>query len=88
LHADGSENILATLPSRGGFSEMRRYYFHIKRGQVIVLDHEGTELVDLAGAAEEAVRRGRQIVVRGPSTSSGSVIVADNNWQTLFEVFF
>jgi hypothetical protein len=36
-------------------------------------------------SAEEAVRRGRQIVVRGPSTSSGSVIVADNNWQTLFD---
>jgi hypothetical protein len=67
---------------------MPRYYFHIKRGQVIVLDQEGTELVDLAEAAEEAVRRGREIVARDPSTSSGSVIVADNNWQTLFEVFF
>jgi hypothetical protein len=67
---------------------MPRYYFHIKRGQVIVLDHEGAELVDLAGAAEEAVRRGREIVVRDTSTSSGSIIVADNIWQTLFEVFF
>jgi hypothetical protein len=67
---------------------MPRYYFHIKRGQVIVLDQEGAELTDLAEAAEEAARRGREIVARDPSTRRGSVIVADNNWRTLFQVFF
>jgi len=66
---------------------MPRYYVHIKRGRVIVLDHEGAELGDLAEAANAAVARGQEIVAREGAMSNGSIIVADDNWQTLFEVF-
>ena len=28
---------------------MPRYYFHVRRGQITVLDHEGIELADSCG---------------------------------------
>ena len=65
---------------------MPRYYFHVKRGQLTVLDHNGAELADLAEAEKEAVRRAREIVTReGPT--KGCVIVADD-WRTVWEVPF
>jgi len=67
---------------------MPRYYFHIKRGQVTVLDHQGAELVDFAAAEKEAMRRGREIVTRDGPTNRGSIIVADDNWRPLCEVPF
>ena len=67
---------------------MPRYYFHVKRGQLTVLDHEGVELLDLADAEEEALRRGQEIVARGGPKDRGSIIVADDNWRTLYEVAF
>ena len=33
---------------------MSRYYFHVKRGQVTVLDQEGLDLPNVAGAEREA----------------------------------
>jgi uncharacterized protein DUF6894 len=48
---------------------MPRYFFHIKRGQVTVLDQDGVELADIGEAAEEAARRGREIA--GLSTWQG-----------------
>ena len=35
---------------------MSRFYFHIKHGQVTVLDQEGIELADEQEAAKEAAR--------------------------------
>lgn len=67
---------------------MRRFYFHIRRGQVTVLDHEGCELADAATAREEATRRVRAIVMRDGSDIGGGIIIADDNWQTLFELPF
>jgi len=67
---------------------MPRYYFHVKRGQVTILDHDGAELFDLAEAEKEAVRRGREIVTREGTTNRGTIIVADHNWQSLFELPF
>ena len=70
---------------------MPRYYFHVKRGQVTVLDHEGVELAHIAEAKNEAVRRGREIVAReapnaGPPTSG--MIVIDEEWRTALELPF
>ena len=65
---------------------MPRYYFHVKRGQVTVLDHEGVDLPDLAKAGMEAQRRGREIVAQDGPTIRASIIVADDYWRTLFEV--
>jgi pyridoxine 5'-phosphate synthase PdxJ len=67
---------------------MPRYYFHVKHGQMTVLDHEGTELVNLEEAANEAVRRGQKIVAGHARTYSGRIIIADDNWQTVYELTF
>jgi hypothetical protein len=63
---------------------MPRYFFHVKRGQVTVLDQEGIDLENSAQAEEEAVRRTQQCLAddalngmpisRG--ISSGMIIVA------------
>ena len=86
---------------------MPRYYFHVRRGQMTVLDHEGIELGDAVDAEMEAAQRAQQIVNRGSlngkflkgeflkgeflngqSASRGRIIVADDNWDTLFEFPF
>jgi hypothetical protein len=41
---------------------MPRYYFHLRRGQMTVLDQEGIELADTADAEVEAAQRAQQIV--------------------------
>jgi hypothetical protein len=83
------------LVPAGGF-EMPRYFFHVKRGQVTVLDQEGIELEDDAEAEEEAARRVQKIVadeaLNGAPVSSraspGMIIVADENWRRLLELPF
>ena len=40
---------------------MPRYFFHVKRGQVTVLDQEGIELANPAQAEEEAARLAQQV---------------------------
>jgi hypothetical protein len=71
---------------------MSHYYFHVKRGQVTVLDQDGVELANTAGAEREAARRAQQIVngeaLKGVPAGSGMIIVADDNWQTLFGLPF
>ena len=59
---DGSNTVpLGFLPKfscpQEGF-EMPRYFFHVKHGQVTVLDQEGIELADAAQAEVEAARPG------------------------------
>jgi len=62
---------------------MPRYYFHIKRRQVTVLDRKGVELADIAEAANEAARRGRncsrEAQTAHPPTSG--MIVIDEEWR-------
>ena len=76
---------------------MPRYYFHVRRGQINVLDQEGIELADTVDAEVEAAQRAQQIVNRGPLdggplngeyVSRGRIVVADDNWETLFELPF
>jgi hypothetical protein len=71
---------------------MPRYFFHVKRGQVTVLDQEGVELADTAEAEVEAARRAQQVVsgeaLKGAPASSGTIIVADENWRRVFELPF
>src|SRR5262245_54870159 len=72
-----------------GNSAMSRYFFHIKRGRVTVLDHVGVELADLADAEREATRRAEEIVLReglnAVTQRTGAVVIADD-WQTVMEV--
>jgi hypothetical protein len=72
---------------------MPRYFFHVKRGQMTVLDQEGIELANTAEAEIEAARRAQQIVGEDaskgvPASTGGMIIVADENWQRLFELSF
>jgi hypothetical protein len=81
---------------------MPQYYFHVRRGQITILDHEGIVLADTAHAKLEAAQRAQQVVngeamngasMNGASMNEASasrrwIIVADDNWQTLFELPF
>jgi len=67
-----------------------RYYFHIRRGQATMLDHDGVDLVDVQDATAEAARRGRQIAradaAKGNLPASLVIVVADEQWSPVFEV--
>ena len=68
---------------------MAHYYFHVRRGQLTVLDHDGIELANTVDAKAEAAQRAQQIVDGdGASASRRGIIVADHNWQTMFELPF
>jgi Domain of unknown function (DUF6894) len=76
---------------------MPHYYFQVRRGQITVLDHEGIELADTADADVEAAQRAQGLVngeamdrasMDGASASRRRIIVADDNWETLFELPF
>jgi hypothetical protein len=76
---------------------MPHYYFHVRRGQITILDHEGIELADTADADVEAAQRAQRLVngeamdrasMDGASASRRRIIVADDNWETLFEFPF
>lgn len=60
---------------------MARYFFHVRRGQVTILDQEGVELVDLLEAIKEAARRAVLIeaseAAKHLSPSNGAVLVDD-----------
>jgi hypothetical protein len=72
--------------------DVPRYFFHVKRGQMTILDQEGIDLANLAQAEEEAVHRAQQCLAddacNGAPVSRGIIIVADENWRRLFELPF
>ena len=43
---------------------MPHYFFHVKRGQVTILDQEGIELADTTEAEREAARRAREVLTK------------------------
>ena len=68
---------------------MPRYFFHVRRGQMTVLDQEGIELAGTVDAEVEGAKRAQALVNGdGASADGGSIIVADANWDTLFEFPF
>ena len=52
---------------------MPRYYFHVRRGQMTIVDQEGIELADNVEAVQEAERRKREI----DAGEVGVIIVED-----------
>src|SRR5262249_43410470 len=74
------------------FGAMPRYFFHVRRGQVTVLDQDGTELPSLEHAAKEAIRRARELAARASvqdtAPSRRMIIIADSEWRTMVEVPF
>jgi len=71
---------------------MPRYFFHIRRGQLTVLDKEGIQLSNVEEAAKEAARCGRQIAtaeaLKGVPPTNGLIIVEDELEDRLFELPF
>ena len=71
---------------------MPHYYFHVRRGQITLLDHEGIVLADAERAKVEATQRAQQVVngeaMNAASSSRREIIVADDNWQPVFELPF
>ena len=68
---------------------MPRYFFHFKRGQMTILDQDGVDLADITEAAEEAARRGRDILARDALKSvtfSTGIIIVEDEWRTIFEL--
>ena len=70
---------------------MPRYFFHVKQGQLTVLDQKGLELDNIEEAAMEAARRGREIAARegrNAADSPSGLIVIDEGWRTVLELPF
>jgi len=67
---------------------MPNYYFHVKRGQMTVLDQDGVVLPDIAEAEREAARRASSIILCEGLKAQGVIVIADDAWQTLMEVGF
>jgi len=72
--------------------DMSRYFFHFRRGQVIVLDQEGVEFASIEDAAKEAARRAQEIAskdaLQGGAASSRVISIADHAWRTVMELTF
>jgi len=70
---------------------MPRYFFHVKRGQVTVLDQQGIELAGLSEATAEALERGQQIAasatLRAIPANYGAIVI-DEELHTVQEVPF
>ncbi len=72
---------------------MPHYYFHVRRGQMTVLDHGGIELADTTAAKVEGAQRAQGLVNGEPMNGASAirrsiVIFADDNWDALFEFPF
>ena len=70
---------------------MPRYFFHVRLGQVTLLDRHGVELADVTAAANEAARRIRDIAAAealNPAPAKAAMIIIDDDWGTLLEMPF
>jgi hypothetical protein len=67
---------LVTFASTRRSLEVPRYYFHVRRGQMTVVDQEGIELANNVEAVQEAERRGRQI-----ATEEAGAIIVEDEWD-------
>src|SRR5262245_2504113 len=70
--------------TKGRSYQMPRYYFHVRRGQMTVVDQEGIELADNVEAVQEAERRGREIA----TDEAGAVIIEDERENRIAELPF
>jgi|RhiMethySRZTD1v2_1073278.scaffolds.fasta_scaffold618914_1 hypothetical protein len=73
------------------FADMRRFYFHVRRGQVTTMDNVGVELADYAEAVREAKKRARNLaakeVASGRAGAQGTIII-DDQFQRCLEIPF
>lgn len=71
---------------------MSRFYFHIRLGDQIVIDQEGSDLPDTAAARAEALASARQILADAIRSGSEAVpeafVIADSEGRELETVPF
>jgi hypothetical protein len=70
---------------------MPKYYFHVRRGQMTVLDREGLELADIEEATQHAAKLGREIAATQAQKGippSGGMIIIEQGWRTVLELPF
>jgi hypothetical protein len=66
---------------------MRRFYFHLRAGDELTADDEGTNLPDLSAAKREAVLGARELLAEaiksGKQTVPEAFVIADDEGRTL-----
>ncbi len=71
---------------------MPRFYFHLRRGDSVDNDDDGTECADAAAARQEAIATARELLANaiksGRNDTFDSIIVADDCGQELTTVAF
>jgi hypothetical protein len=71
---------------------MSRFYFHIRLGDEIVIDQEGSDLPDPVAAREEALAAARQILAdairSGNEATPEAFVIADGEGSELETVPF
>ena len=72
--------------------QMGRFYFHVKEGNELIADEDGTDLPDLAAATREALQAARELLAEaiklGKPTAPEAIVVADAGGRTLLELPF
>jgi hypothetical protein len=66
---------------------MGRYYFHLKDGDEMIPDEDGTELQDVAAATREALRSARELLAdaikAGKPKIYDAFVIADEAGRTV-----
>jgi hypothetical protein len=66
---------------------MGRFYFHIKNGDELIPDDEGTDLPDVAAATREALQAARELLAEaikvGTSKVPEALVITDETGQTV-----
>ena len=79
-------------PARWEIAAMSRFYFHVRSGENIMSDDEGTECADVNAAREEALATARDVLADAIRSSKNETpdcfIIADANGRELMTVPF
>ena len=71
---------------------MNRFYFHLRCGEKVIADDEGTDFADVAAARSEALAAARQILAEtirsGRGDAPEAFIIADSEGRELDTVAF
>jgi hypothetical protein len=63
------------------------YYFHLKHGDELVMDEEGSNLPDLSAARQEALQSARELLAAAIKSGSGlvpdAIVVTDEHGGTV-----